>query len=200
MSRRLPRPPKGSSRSSFDSWSSWLREMFAGRPDRFHHSLAVAHRAAHHARIELRRLDAARLDRFVLAALLHDVGRAIDPDDTEPHGFVGARYLDELGLHDIAPFVAHHSGARHEAMLRGVSHLDTWSAVDPELQAVLTYIDRTTSTSGEPVTITERRAEMASRYGDAATQVRAFDHSLVDAAVGARVLRDLSGRSLLLSR
>ena len=41
-------------RGSFDSWSSWLREVFADRPDRFSHSLAVAHRAALHARIELR--------------------------------------------------------------------------------------------------------------------------------------------------
>jgi HD superfamily phosphodiesterase len=54
-------------------------------------------------------------ERLELAALLHDVGKALDPDDTEPHGFVGAKLLDSLGLHDVAPLVAHHSGARLEA-------------------------------------------------------------------------------------
>jgi putative nucleotidyltransferase with HDIG domain len=196
----MPRPPSSRLRGSFDSWSSWLREVFADRPDRFSHSLAVAHRAALHARIELRKLEPVRLERLVLGALLHDVGRAIDPADTEPHGFVGARFLDEIGLHDVAPFAAHHSGARHEAELRGMSHLDAWTTIDPELQAVLTHIDRTTSSDGEPVTLGERRTELVARYGDGSCPVRVFDHSLVEAAVGARVLRDLSGRSPLLAR
>jgi len=196
----LSRPPSNRHRGSFDSWSSWLREAFADTPERYSHSLAVAHRAALHARIELRKLERGRLERFVLGALLHDIGRAIDPADTEPHGFVGARYLDDIGMHDVAPFVAHHSGARHEALLRGCEHLDRWVTVDAELQPVLTYLDRTTSIDGEPVTVGECRAELAARHGDRSTEVRVFDHSLVDVALGARVLRDVSGRSLLLRR
>ncbi len=198
--RKMPRPPASRLRGSFDSWSSWLREVFADRPDRFSHSLAVAHRAALHARIELRKLDPVRLDRFVLGALVHDIGMAIDPADTEPHAFASARYLDDLGLHDVAAFVAHHSGAQHEARLRGLAHLDRWLPVDPELQSVLTHIDHTTSSDGEPVRLTERRVELVGRYGDDSHRVEAFDLSLVDAGLGAQVLRDHSGRSALLSR
>lgn len=200
MTTRILRPPSSRSRGSFDSWSEWLREVFADRPERYSHSLAVGHRAALHARIELRHLDHARLDRFVLGALLHDIGRAIDPDDTEPHGIVGARYLDGIGLHDVAPFVAHHSGGRVEAALRGHRDLDRWTVTDRDLHAVLTYLDRTTSTGGEPVTLGERRTDLISRYGDGSIQLAVFEASIVDARRGADVLRDLARRVPLVSR
>lgn len=198
LSRNI-RPPSSRSRSSLDSWRAWLEEVFADRPDRFSHSLAVGHRAAMHARLELRHLESARLRRFVLGALLHDIGRAIDPADTEPHGFVGGRYLDAIGLHDVAPFVAHHSGARHEAHLRGLAHLDRWTDVDPDLQAVLTHLDRTTSSSGEPVTLVERRLDLAARYGGASVEVEVFDHALDEVDRGLAVLRD-HGKAVAASR
>lgn len=194
------RPPSTRSRGSLESWRSWLEEAFADRPDRCSHSLAVGHRAAIHARLELRHLGRERLHRFVLAAHLHDIGRALDPDDREPHGFVGGRFLDALGLHDLAPFVAHHSGARHEAKLRGQSHLDRWLDPDPELQAVLTHLDRTTSSTGEPVTLTERRTELVRRYGADSIEVAVFDHALDEVEHGRLVLRDHGRTAISLGR
>lgn len=128
------------------------------------------------------------METLELAALLHDVGRALDPDNTEPHGFVGARFLDAIGLHDVAPLVAHHSAAQIEAADRGMSHLDVWQS-DGELLAILTYLDRTTSASGEPVTFDERRASTAERYGATSAQIRWFDESLPVARHGATLLQ-----------
>lgn len=166
------------------TWLHWLDEAFATRPSRLWHSRAVWHRVAHARRHELRWLDDARFATLELAALLHDVGRALDPDDVEPHALVGARFLDQIGLHDVAPIVAHHSGGAVEAADRGVPYEGRWTA-DADLVALLTHVDRTTSPKGESVTLDERRAELAARYGLDAPQIRWFDASLADARRGA---------------
>jgi predicted HD phosphohydrolase len=114
-------------------------------------------------------------DRLELAALLHDVGRALDPRNSEPHGFVGARFLDACGLDDVAPLVAHHSGAQLEAAARGMTDLDRWITIEPDLLHVLTFLDRTTSASGERVSLAERRLDIAVRYGADSRQVEIFD-------------------------
>ena len=101
------------------SWIDWLRE--ASTALRFAHVHTVWQRATEVRAAGHEWLDDPRADRLVLAALLHDIGRVLDPADTEPHGFVGGRYLDELGLGDVAPLVAHHSGARFEAAARGIT-------------------------------------------------------------------------------
>lgn len=185
-------PPRLAVREAV-TWLHWLDEAFAATPARLWHSRAVWHRVAAARRHELRWLAANRFQALELAALLHDVGRALDPLNTEPHGFVGARFLDELGLHDVAPLVAHHSGARLEAADRGMLHLDVWSP-DADLVALLTYVDRTTSPKGASVTLDERRRELAARYGADAAQVRWFDGSLKVALAGARLFA-VSGAS-----
>lgn len=171
------------------SWPEWLREAFTSAPNRFRHSHAVWQRTIELRRFDLAWLDSARADVLELAALLHDVGRALDPGNTEPHGFVGARLLDAMGLHDAATLVAHHSGARREAFARGMSHLDVWGDDDRDLQAVLTYLDRTTSPHGARVTLSERRAELAQRYGSPSRQVQLFDSTLPDVRHARRLLR-----------
>lgn len=148
------------------------------------HSRAVWHRVASGRRLELRWLDDERFETLELAALLHDVGRAIDPANLEPHGFVGARFLDSIGLADVAPLVAHHSGAREEARDRGVAHLDVWQP-DRVLLEVLTYVDRTTGPRGESITLGERRADLVARYGIGSAPVRWFDETLHIAHAGA---------------
>ena len=110
-----------------NSWLAWLAEAFDSAPHRYRHVHTVWQRAAKLRGLDLAWLEPAMSERLELAALLHDAGKALDPDDTEPHGFVGARLLDSLGLHDIAPLVAHHSGARPEAEARGMSDRDRWS-------------------------------------------------------------------------
>jgi predicted HD phosphohydrolase len=175
------------------TWLHWLDEAFASRPSRLWHSRAVWHRIAHARRHELRWLDGERFGVLELAALLHDVGRAIDPDDREPHALVGARFLDAIGLHDVAPIVAHHSGGAAEAADRGHTYSGGWPAdPDPDLVALVTYVDRTTSPRGDSVTLEERRAELAARYGADAPQLRWYDQSLVDAHRGAQLFA--SGR------
>ena len=178
-------PPRVGLRDS-GTWLHWLDEAFAATPDRLWHSRSVWNRVANARRHELRWLPGPSFEILELAALLHDVGRAIDPSDTEPHGFVGAAFLDAVGLTDVAPLVAHHSGGRTEALERGLAHLDVWSS-DDDLRALLTYVDRTTSPKGDSVTLDERRAELAVRYGAEAPQLRWFDASLADAQRGARL-------------
>ena len=157
------------------SWLTWLAEAFTFAPDRYHHMHAVWQRAVELRDLDIRWLEPDMQQRLELAALLHDVGRALDPDNTEPHGLVGARFLDDLGLHDIAPLVAHHSGARLEAEARGMSDGDRWHASEPDLLAVLTFLDRTTSPSGERVTLAQRRDGVVARYGADSRQARNFD-------------------------
>lgn len=180
--RRLAAPRTGLRDAA--TWLHWLDEAFASSPARMWHSRAVWHRVAAARRHELRWLSDDRFESLELAALLHDIGRAIDPANLEPHGFVGARFLDELGLHDVAPLVAHHSGAREEARDREMAHLDVWQS-DTVLLEVLTYIDRTTGPSGEAITLDERRADLAARYGADAAPVRWFDETVHVAQAGA---------------
>lgn len=160
------------------SWLAWLADVFRPVPDRFSHLHAVWQRAVELRHRDVMCIDAAASNRLELAALLHDVGRALDPFDEEPHGFVGARLLDSLGLHDVAPLVAHHSGARFEAAARRMSGRDRWTTEEPDVLAILTYLDRTTSGSGEPVSIAERRHDLSRRYGDDSFQLRNFDATL----------------------
>jgi hypothetical protein len=178
-------PPRVALRDP-STWLHWIDEAFAAQPSRTWHSRSVWHRIATARRHELHWLSAERFESLELAALLHDVGRALDPENTEPHGFVGARFLDAVGLHDVAPLVAHHSGALFEAADRNMSDLNVWLS-DAELLAILTYTDRTTSPHGESVTLDDRRAELANRYSHDAAQVRWFDQSLDTAQWGARL-------------
>lgn len=162
------------------SWLTWLADAFNAAPHRFQHVHTVWQRAVDVRRLDLPWLDPAMSDRLELASLLHDVGRALDPDNTEPHGFVGARFLDALGLDDIAPLVAHHSGARFEAAQRGMADRDRWITDEPDLLAVLTLLDRTTSPAGERVSLTQRRDDLANRFGTGSPQVQRFDATLPD--------------------
>lgn len=180
--RRLAAPRTGLRDSG--TWLHWLDEAFASNPARMWHSRAVWHRIAGARRLELRWIDDERFETLELAALLHDIGRAIDPANTQPHGFVGARYLDTVGLTDVAPLVAHHSGAREEAQERHMSHLDVWQS-DRELLEILTYVDRTTGPRGDAITLDERRADLVRRYGIDGAPVRWFDATVHVAHAGA---------------
>lgn len=160
------------------SWLTWVAEAFSATPNRFRHVHTVWQRAVQLRGLGVAGLDAAMWDRLELAALLHDIGRALDPDNTEPHGFVGARLLDSLGLHDIAPLVAYHSGARLEAEFRGMSDRDRWSIDEPDLLAILTFLDRTTSATGEVVSLAQRKTDIARRQGEDSIQIRIFDATM----------------------
>jgi HD superfamily phosphodiesterase len=64
-------------------------------------------------------------DVLVSAAALHDIGYATELARTGFHPLDGARCLREQGHEELAVLVAHHSGARHEAALRGFREFDS---------------------------------------------------------------------------
>lgn len=189
MTHRLELPPPAGPIRAPSSWLGWLADAFSTTPNRFEHVSAVWRRAEALREFGLPWLTPAMAERLELAALLHDVGRALDPGNTEPHGFAGARYVGTLGLTDIAPLVAHHSGARFEAAERGMAAQDVWSCVEPDLLAVLTFLDRTTSPNGEHVTLVRRRDDLAARYGSNSRQVRVFDLTLPQVRRAQQLLR-----------
>jgi hypothetical protein len=178
-------PPAPTELRSATAWSDWIGEAFAARPERARHSRAVWQRLVELGDRGLPWLADDRRAVLELAGLLHDIGRALDPRDTEPHGFVGARYLEQVGLPDLAPIVAHHSGSLVEAELRGMSHLDRWQDPDRELVALLTYVDATVDHEGRTVTIDERHRGLVRRYGNGSYQVRRFELLRQELGVGA---------------
>jgi len=169
------------------AWLAWLAAAFEHSPMRFEHSKAVWIRMRAVVATTDKALSADQARTLELAALLHDVGRAIDPDNRRPHAFTAADLLDAVGLGDVATIVAHHSGAEHEAELRGLQHLDRWREFDSDLVAMLTYLDRTTGADGATITVAERRAGLVARYGIGSTPVLVLDSTLPTVARG-RVL------------
>jgi putative nucleotidyltransferase with HDIG domain len=104
---------------------------------------------------------------LVSAAWLHDIGYAPDVVDTGFHPLDGARYLAGLGVPErVVNLVARHSNAILEAELRGIGDL---VAVFPDecgaVRDALWYCDLTTSPDGQPVSASDRVAEIKERYG-----------------------------------
>jgi hypothetical protein len=121
-----------------------------------------------------KRLDVVSAD-LLAAAWLHDIGYAPDLVVTGFHPLDGARYLRDEGFgRRVAGLVAHHSYARIEAGLRGLGAvLDAEFPREDSLSAdVLCYCDMTTSPDGDRVDVTDRLAEIRTRYGlrDVVTQ------------------------------
>jgi len=104
---------------------------------------------------------------LVAAAYLHDIGYAAELVRTGSHAIDGALWLRARGRERLARLVAHHSGARFEAAVRG---LTAWmAAFEREESATadaLTYCDLTTSPNGQRVTVEDRFADIEQRYGD----------------------------------
>ena len=142
-----------------------------GNPDRWLHVQAVAARAA-----ELRpAIAAADGALLVTAAWLHDIGYAPALRETGFHPLDGARYLDRIGYPREAALVAHHSGARFVAEIRGlVGELAGFAFVEDPLTDALTYADQTVGPRGERLSVADRLAEAVVRHGpDAPTSLAA---------------------------
>lgn len=104
--------------------------------------------------------------RLVAAAWLHDIGYAKPLAVSGFHPLDGARFLRTQGCEEIALLVAHHSGARYEACLRGIDdYLAEFPFADSEMDRALTYCDLTTGPDGRRVTLEWRIAEIQRRYG-----------------------------------
>lgn len=146
-----------------DEWAAATAARFLeGLPRRWSHTCGVARSAGRVGFL----FGAA--DRPVLraAAYLHDIGYSADLAVSGFHPIDGAAWLQSAGYPRLAGLVAHHSGARYQARLRGLAaeldaHLDERS----DLSDALAYCDLTTGPDGEPLTFLERITEVAERYG-----------------------------------
>lgn len=74
----------------------------------------------------------------------------------------------------MARLVAHHTGARLEAELRGIAgYLAEFPFDDGPLDHALTFCDLTTGPDGSPVSLAWRVGDIADRYGPEAVTARA---------------------------
>jgi hypothetical protein len=98
--------------------------------------------------------------------MLHDIGYSDDLSASGFHPLDGARFVRAAGYERVARLVAHHSGARHEARLRGIDgFLDEFPFGDSALDHALTYCDLTTGPDGQRMSLEQRLREIQDRYG-----------------------------------
>jgi hypothetical protein len=103
---------------------------------------------------------------LIAAAYLHDIGYAPALVQSGFHPLDGARFVQRHGYDRIARLVAHHTGARVEAVFRGLDReLEGFPFANSELDQLLTYCDLTTGPSGDRVCVSERVEEICQRYG-----------------------------------
>jgi hypothetical protein len=139
----------------------------------------------------LREFDSHRLTSLELAGMLYEIGRLIAPEGETPHPVLGGRYLESVGLHEVASLVVDLGGLASEPEL--LQHLRpfeaaAWRDADPELMAILRYIQMTTDDDGSAISLPERRSILAARHGGGSDAVSAFDRRVPDALVGQRML------------
>jgi hypothetical protein len=152
-------------------------ELLSGTGRRWDHVRGVVHQA-HRASQALREEDRPYL---IASAWLHDVGYASSIAATAFHPLDGARYVRALGQERLARLIAYHSSAQWEAEALGLSDdLAAFPREDSATSDALTYCDMTTSPTGQPITLADRLAEIAERYGAEHLVVRclerAYDH------------------------
>jgi HD superfamily phosphodiesterase len=139
-----------------------MRSLLAGDPSRRRHSSGVAARAVRLS-TELAADDRKAL---VAAAWLHDIGHALSAQCTGLHALDGAHHLVGQFPRRTVSLVAHHSGARFEADLRGLTlELGAFEEERSLVADLLTYCDMTVGPNGERTGLASRVAEVENRYG-----------------------------------
>ena len=148
---------------AFIEWAAEQTErLLAPLGRRWVHSQAVAGRAEA-VGVALAPPDAEVL---VAAAYLHDVGYAPSLARARFHPLDGARWLAELGHVRLGGLVAHHSGSKHEATVRGLSvEMARFPEEHSLVAAALAYCDLTTGPAGELMTPDERLGDVEARHG-----------------------------------
>ncbi len=103
---------------------------------------------------------------LLAAAYLHDVAYSSELRVTGFHPLDGALFVRSHGYERLACLIAHHSGARFEAALRG---LETQMAEFPRerssLADALDYCDLSVGPTGERAILRQRAADIFMRYG-----------------------------------
>jgi len=152
------------------------RDLLCGLDGRWQHTQGVADRAAAAAPA------VPEADRPVLiaAAWLHDIGYAEPLRRSTFHPLDGAWHLQEQHWPEsLAGLVAHHSGARFVADVRGLTPLmrrfpDSRYAVGPVADA-LVYADQTIGPDGQLMDVEDRLADMLRRHGPDSPNGRAHE-------------------------
>lgn len=139
------------------------RDLLSPLGRRWRHSEAVAGLAGELALL----LAPDDAEVLVASAFLHDVGYAPELAISGFHPLDGARHVLALGHIRLAGLVAHHTGARYEAGLRGLHQaLAEFDDERSVVSAALAYCDLTTGPSGEPMTPRQRLIDVRARYGE----------------------------------
>jgi hypothetical protein len=156
--------------------STLAEQLLGGMGTRWQHTRGVAARG-----LELApAVPAAERPLLVAAAWLHDIGYAEPARQSGFHPLDGARYLTRHTWDDLlSGLVAHHSGARFIAAVRG---LDTqlltygdarcWTG---RLADALTAADQTTGPDGRRMDVDTRLEDMLRRHGPDSPQARVHD-------------------------
>jgi hypothetical protein len=105
------------------------------------------------------------VETLVAAAYLHDIGYAPAIAMTGFHPLDGARFVRDSGSPELAALVAQHTGARNEALVRGIDLVAEFPFEDSLLYRALSYCDLTTGPDGTATTVDERVVEICERYG-----------------------------------
>lgn len=130
---------------------------------RWLHVQAVAGRAAALSMV----VESDQRDDLIAAAWLHDIGYSPEIAHSRFHPLDGARYLRDLGWPSpIFSLVAHHSGARFEAIERRLSEqlLTEFPFEDSPCLDALAAADLTIGPGGESMSYEQRISEILSRY------------------------------------
>jgi predicted hydrolase (HD superfamily) len=140
-------------------------------PQRLHHCAGVAARAQ--ALAATVPLPAA--DTLVASAWLHDIGYGSPLRDSGFHPLDGAVYLRREGWPaPVCDLVAHHSGSRFVARIRGLDdRLSEFDFVEDALSDALTVADNTTGPNGTVMTLDERIRDKLKRHGSESPNARA---------------------------
>jgi HD superfamily phosphodiesterase len=137
--------------------------IMRAHPDRLRHLAAVASRAdALSATVSVDMVDT-----LVASAWLHDIGYAPALRQTGFHPLDGATYLRQEGWPDgVCALVAHHSGSRFVARIRGLAGpLQEFEFAEDAASDVLTAADNTAGQDGSLIELSERLREKLQRHG-----------------------------------
>lgn len=151
-----------------------VAHLLAGLPVRLAHSRGVARAMRTLTSRPMGPVHGHFCDVAYALGLLHDIGYSTPV--TGHHAIDGAALLDGTELAPLAPYVAWHSTAAEEAVIRGLS-ID-WPRPTGFLADALWIADFTTDTHGRPCTLADRLTGIRSRYQPDSPVIAALDASL----------------------
>jgi len=155
-----------------DGWRSIVLDTCRERPALLPHVAVEAVRARNYAvRLHLPPEEQALCEVFALA---HDIGKVdgLRTTGTDFHPLDGAAFALARGEPRLAALIAHHSGARHEAALHGLTI--PYPYEDSVISQIVAVVDASTLQSGIVVPIAERLRDIADRHGPESPPARAM--------------------------